>query len=102
ASTVAGGATLKRQRDHFHFLAGALALRDPGPTQRREYARFLAGWPPGSQCNRIPLPLYIPGAFLFPRILLRIGRTSSVRGRTLVLGLVCAEMPTAATDDFLD
>jgi hypothetical protein len=37
--------------------------------------------------------LYIPDALLFPRILLRIWRTSRVRSRTLVLVLACTEMP---------
>src|SRR5262249_19750217 len=45
----------------------------------------------------MPLLLYIPGAFLFPKTFLRIGRTSSVRSRTFSFVLVCTEMPTETT-----
>ena len=50
------------------------------------------GWPlgqPGLECLWL---LFIPDAFLFPRISLRIWRTSSVRSRTSFPVLVCAEM----------
>jgi hypothetical protein len=44
--------------------------------------------------------LYIPGAFLFSKIFLRIGRTSSVRSRTFFPVLVCTEMPAETAFPF--
>ena len=44
--------------------------------------------------------LYIHGAFLFPKIFLRIWRISSVRSRTFVLVLASTEMSAMVLSSF--
>jgi hypothetical protein len=40
--------------------------------------------------------LYIPGAFLFPTLVVRVGWTSSVQSTAFEFALECTEMPTRA------